>query len=217
MPFAYEKLKGLDRDRFIATVDPVLRAYGLAGVEAIWRTDNRGWVLYLTVERPDSSEPGAGVTLDLCTDVSRDLSAALDVADLIEAPYRLEVGSPGVERKLYQREEYERFAGRLAKIKCQESIDGEYTFKGYLAGLDEQGRIVIDTENGMLNLAFEQIETGQLVLDMAAMGLGRGKPSGGSAVKGRKARAKTPKSETAGNQQAERKRDADAEFVGEDV
>jgi ribosome maturation factor RimP len=174
MPFAYEKLTGLDRDRLLAIVDPVLRAHGVNGVEAIWRTDNRGWVLYLTVERPSSSEPGSGITLDVCADVSRDLSAALDVADLIPGAYRLEVGSPGVERKLYNAEEYARFAGRPVKIRCKEPIAGDAVQRGLLSGTDEEGRILLDTERGVLALDYAQIVSGQLLLELGGAGLGSG-------------------------------------------
>lgn len=179
MPFVYEKLTGLDRERLLAAVDPVLRAHGLNGVEAIWRTDHRGWVLYLTVERPDSSEPGAGITLDLCADVSRDLSAALDVLDLVPGAYRLEVGSPGVERKLYTRDEYARFAGRQVKVRCKEAIAGDHVQRGLLSGTDDQGRILLDTERGVLALDYEQIVSGQLVLDLGAAGLSSGGPRAG--------------------------------------
>jgi len=92
MQLGYESLKGLDRDRLLAAVEPVLLAHGVEAVELIWRSDQRGWVLYLTVERADSVDPATGVTLDLCADISKDLSAALDVAEAIAAPrYRLEV------------------------------------------------------------------------------------------------------------------------------
>ena len=100
MNVAHEHLHGLDRDRVIAVVEPVLRAHNVEGVELVWRTDRAGWVLELTVERPGSTLPGAGVTIDLCSEISRDLSAALDVADVIDARYSLQVGSPGLERAL---------------------------------------------------------------------------------------------------------------------
>src|SRR5579871_233852 len=78
MKIAHESLKGLDRDRVLAVLEPVLRAHGVDVVELIWRSDQRGWVLYVTVERPNSPDPSLGITLDLCADISRDLSAALD-------------------------------------------------------------------------------------------------------------------------------------------
>src|SRR4051812_41660796 len=119
--FAYEKLPGLPRERVLDAIAPVLRAYGLAGVELVWRTDGQGRVLVVTLESPDAVVPGQGVTLDVCSRVSRDLSTALDVAGLLDGKYRLEVGSPGLERKLYRLDDYRRFEGRLAKVKA---LDG---------------------------------------------------------------------------------------------
>jgi ribosome maturation factor RimP len=176
MPFACEKLRGLDRDALLGVVDPVLRAHHVQGVELIWRTDNRGWVLYLTVERPEHKTPGAGVTLDQCSEISRDLSAALDVSDVIDAAYRLEVGTPGLERHLYTLEDYERFAGYKARLKARAQIEGQWTLRGTLLGLDEQRRVQIDTDSGMFAVAFEQIETAQLVFE--GLGAGAAKPGG---------------------------------------
>lgn len=167
--FAYEKIDGLDREPLLAAIEPVLRAHGVRGVELIWRTDHRGWLLYVTLELDGEAETDAGVTLDLCTDVSRDLSAALDVADVIRPSFRLEVGSPGVERKLYRVEDYERFTGRLAKLKLRAPIEGEYTLRGDLAGVTD-GVVAIDTDTGRFDVPFGEIETGNLVLDLQRMG-----------------------------------------------
>lgn len=167
MPFAFEKLKGLDRQRLMDVLEPILRAHGLDGVEAIWRTDDGGWLLYLTVERPGATDLGAGISLDDCSQLSRDLSAALDVADVISSAYRLEVGSPGVERQLYCLEDYERFSGQTARVKCQELVLGQRTLRGTLGGIDEERRVIITTDQGPVTLDFQQIETGQLVLEMA--------------------------------------------------
>jgi len=165
MPFAFEKLKGLQRDQVVAAVEPVLAAHRVVGVEFIWRTDNRGWVLYLTVERPDSRRPGEGVTLDDCSELSRDLSMALDVADVIPLAYRLEVGTPGLERQLYNSEEYRRFSGHGAKMKLKEPLLGEWSLRGTLQGLDEEGRVLIDTDRGLLTVSVENIDKCNLVLD----------------------------------------------------
>ncbi|HEX2732441.1 MAG TPA: ribosome maturation factor RimP [Polyangiaceae bacterium] len=165
MPFVFEKLRGLARDAVVAAVEPVLRAHGVSGVELIWRTDNRGWVLYLTVERPDSRRPGEGVTLDDCSELSRDLSAALDVADVIQLPYRLEVGTPGLERTLYVLDDYRRFSGQNAKLKLTEPWEGEWSLRGTLQGLDDVGRVLIDTERGLVALEPGKIDKANLVLD----------------------------------------------------
>ena len=170
MHVAHEKLHGLDRDRILAVVGPILSAHGVDCVELVWRTDRGERVLELTVERPGSRLPGAGITIDLCTDISRDLSAALDVADVIPGRYRLEVGSPGVERALYGASDYRRFAGQLAKLKLKKPLpDGQRVVSGTLMGLEakEDGaeRVIVSTARGELDLEVEDIESARLVFD----------------------------------------------------
>ena len=185
MPFAFEKLNGLDRDQVLALVEPVVAAHGLEGVELVWGTDQRGWKLMVTLERPGTGTPGAGVTLDDCSEVSRDLSAALDAGDVIPGAYRLEVGTPGVERKLYTLADYERFKGQRAKLKCCQPVRGQWTLLGELVGVDEQQRVLLQTqsipsETGTLSLEYSNIQSGQLVLDMSMRGSGRGPSRRGS-------------------------------------
>jgi ribosome maturation factor RimP len=186
MQLGHESLKGLDRDRVLAVVEPVLRAHGVDAVELIWRSDARGWLLYLTVERPGTPDPSAGITLDLCADISRDLSAAMDVADTIPARYRLEVGSPGVERALYELRDYARFAGRLAKVKLRQPVGGQSVLRGGLKGMDPEGRVVLECDGREHHLDPQQIESGRLVFDWQAargvsrapVGRGRGRARG---------------------------------------
>lgn len=174
MSVAHEKLHGLDRERVLAVVEPVLRAHGVEGVELVWRTERGQWVLVVTVERPDSRIPGEGITLDVCSEISRDLSAALDVADVIPQHYRLEVGSPGVERALYSARDYERFAGQLARLKLREPIDGQYVVRGTLHGLDERGQALLETERGELSVELANITSSRLVFDWGTGGTGTG-------------------------------------------
>lgn len=144
MTFSFTKLAGIPAERLLAAVEPVLSAHGLEGVELVWKTDNRGWVLYLTVERPGTNQTGAGVTLDDCSELSRDISAALDVDDIIPAAYRLEVGTPGVERRLYNAAEFTRFAGQTVKVKLQKPIQDEYSLRGKLLGVNELGQVLVE-------------------------------------------------------------------------
>lgn len=178
----HESLAGLDRDRLIAVVEPVLRAHGVDGVEFTWKNDGRGMLLSLTVERPGTKDPGAGVGIDQCADISRDLSAALDVADLMPGSYRLEVGSPGLERKLYTPDEYSRFAGRTAKVKLTEPLEGQWVVRGELHGLDEQGRVVIDADWGQEAIDPALIESGQLVFEFGNKARRRSKGRSGASA-----------------------------------
>ncbi len=177
MTFSFTKLAGIPAERLLAVVEPVLTAHGLEGVELVWKTDNRGWVLYLTIERPGTSQTGAGVTLDDCSELSRDISAALDVDDIIPAAYRLEVGTPGVERRLYNTADFTRFAGQTVKVKLQKPVQDEYTLRGKLLGVNESSQVLVEkpaatkpkaeppTEGAPWVLDQENIQTAHLVLE----------------------------------------------------
>jgi len=115
-------LHGIDRAALLRVVEPVVRAHGAELVDVEFKPDRGGWVLRLYVEKEGAlagrlSTRDAAVDLELCAGISRDLSPALDVADLITHAYHLEVGSPGVERPLRREGDFDRFAGEKVKIK----------------------------------------------------------------------------------------------------
>jgi ribosome maturation factor RimP len=91
------------------------------------------------IERPGSdANTGAGVSLDDCQGVSRDLSTALDVAENVapSGAYRLEVGSPGLDRPLFSLSDFARFAGQTAKIEMHAPVAGRRRFSGKLLGVE---------------------------------------------------------------------------------
>ena len=168
MHVSYEKIPGLDRERLHAAVGPVLTAHGVECVECVWRTDRGGWLLEISIERADARVPGVGVTVDLCADVSRDLSAALDVADCIPHRYTLEVGSPGVERALYVLRDYERFAGQAARLKLSTPRAGQYVIFGTLHGLDPENprAVLIETERRELaSIELDAISSARILFE----------------------------------------------------
>ncbi|MET0790695.1 MAG: ribosome maturation factor RimP [Polyangiaceae bacterium] len=172
MNVSYEKIPGIDREKLHAALGPVLAAHSVECVECIWRTDRGGWLLEISIERIDStspvgsSVPGYGVTVDLCADISRDLSAALDVADCIPHRYTLEVGSPGVERALYVRRDYERFAGQAARLKLTAPRAGQSVLFGTIHGLDERGSVQLETEQGeLISIEFETIQSARILFE----------------------------------------------------
>jgi len=176
MTIAHEKLPGLDRERVLAAVTPILAAHRVDGVELVFKTDGAGWVLMLTIEKPGERLPGAGITVDLCSEISRELSAALDVADCIAQRYRLEVGSPGVERALYSCADYDRFSGQLAKLKLKQARNSEYVIVGVLNGLSPEKRVLIQSERGeLIELSLDEIDNGHLVFDWKS---GASRPGG---------------------------------------
>jgi ribosome maturation factor RimP len=174
MRIAHEKLAGLPRERIIAALSPVLTAHGVDCVELVWRSDRGERLLEVSVERPGSTEPGAGVTLELCTEISRDLSAALDVADCIEGRYRLEVGSPGVERNLYGEADFRRFAGQAARLKLKQPVTGQYVLVGTLEGVDDANRVVLNVRGESIGIGLDDVDGARLVFEWS-----RGTPLGG--------------------------------------
>jgi ribosome maturation factor RimP len=193
MTIAFIKLPGLDQDKILSFVEPILAKHGVDAVELVWRGDSDGKVLDLTLERPGSTRSGEDITVDLCSDISRELSALFDEEEnVLPGKYRLEVGSPGVERALYLADDYKRFAGQEVKVKLLESSDdadfvGLKTIRGKLSGLDGDGRVVLETDHGDVILSLEQISSARLVFSWGQTKRASGgkKSPGGSGTKSR--------------------------------
>jgi ribosome maturation factor RimP len=107
-----------------------------------------------------------GVTHDDCSNVSLHLGTILDVEDFIHAPYTLEVSSPGLERGLYKRSDYERFAGSNAKMKTRQPINGQRNFRGRLLGIEGDEVIFDDRTNGRVRVPLSSIAKANLEVDM---------------------------------------------------
>jgi ribosome maturation factor RimP len=104
-----------------------------------------GCTVQIMAERPDGS-----MTVEDCESVSRALSPVLDVADLIERAYRLEISSPGIDRPLVRKSDFDRYAGHLVRIEMEVPVNGRKRFRGRLTGTEcEAARVHRDdTEAG---------------------------------------------------------------------
>ncbi len=116
--------------RVAAVVEPVLAALGYRLVR-VRVSAFAGCTVQIMAERPDGS-----MNIDDCEIASRALSPVLDVADPIESAYRLEISSPGIDRPLVRRSDFDRYAGHTAQIEMQIPIDGRRRFRGELCGTD---------------------------------------------------------------------------------
>lgn len=105
------------------------------------------------------------MTVEDCADISRAVSAVLDVADPIRGAYTLEVSSPGIDRPLVRPEDFERFAGFEAKVETSRIVGGRRRFRGRLVGLSPTGDVRMTTDDGEdLDLPFAEIDKAKLVL-----------------------------------------------------
>jgi ribosome maturation factor RimP len=107
-----------------------------------------------------------GVTHDDCSAVSLHLGTILDVEDFIHSAYTLEVSSPGIERGLYKRADYERFTGNNAKLKTRQPIGGQRNFRGRLLGLEGDEVIFDDRTNGRVQIPLDLITKANLEVDV---------------------------------------------------
>jgi ribosome maturation factor RimP len=114
--------------RVAAVAEPVLNDLGYRLVR-VRISGLSGCTVQIMAERPDGS-----MNIEDCEAASRALSPVLDVADPIERAYRLELSSPGIDRPLVRRSDFERYAGNAAKIEMERPIDGRRRFRGMLLG-----------------------------------------------------------------------------------
>ncbi len=106
-----------------------------------------------------------GVTVDRCAEVSRALSDYLDIEDFIDDPYTLEVSSPGLERPLKNREDFERFSGRKARLKMMAPVDGQKVFVGNIVKSENSDAVALELEDGRrIEFAFDNIKKARLSL-----------------------------------------------------
>jgi ribosome maturation factor RimP len=138
------------------------RVAGAAGLDVLdveWKVGRQRF-LRIILDKP------GGVNHGDCERVSHELGVLLDVEELIPGPgYVLEVSSPGLDRKLTQPAEFERFTGRRAKISLSQSIEDRTFFEGRLAGFAE-GRVHLEVDGRVFALPFEWIRKAQLVVEL---------------------------------------------------
>jgi ribosome maturation factor RimP len=146
----------LDR-RLAAIVAPTLEGLGYELVR-LRLMGGRKPTLQIMAERPEGY-----IEVEDCAEISRQVSAILDVEDPIQGEYTLEVSSPGIDRPLTRLKDFERWEGYEAKLETDEPIDGRRRFKGTLAGVQDD-EVLIEVEEGTVGLRFEWLSDAKLVL-----------------------------------------------------
>lgn len=148
----------VDTTSIAQMIEPSLAAMGYRLVRVLM-TSGRQATLQVMAERLDDLP----ITHDDCAEISRSVSALLDVADPIAGAYALEISSPGIDRPLVRAEDYDRFSGFEAKIELVMLLDGRRRFRGRLIGTAD-GVIRLLTEGGEARLPLDAVARAKLIL-----------------------------------------------------
>jgi len=155
----------MQRDPIAERVDKIAgKAAHDSGVEFVHSEitgSKRNMTVRIYIDKPE------GVTLEDCSTVSRDIEAVLDAEDFIPASYVLEVSSPGLERPLFNLQDFERFAGKKAKVKTKGAIDGQANFNGRIAGVEGAEIVFEDKTNGTVRIPFDNVVKANLKVDLS--------------------------------------------------
>lgn len=180
------------QQRLISIVEPVCEAAGYELVDLRFLLEQGGWTLRVAVDLPldehtDPHEvPSDRVDLEDCENLSRELSAVLDVEDPIPQAFSLEVSSPGIDRPLRTVNHYKYFAGSEARIQLatplQVAAPGSIerrNFKGILQGVEggegdgQAAQVLIECDGTTFHLPIDEIEQAKLVPDWDAVMKGK--------------------------------------------
>jgi ribosome maturation factor RimP len=145
-----------NRSALRAMLEPGVKALGFELVDTELSGGAGQAVLRVYIDHP------RGINVDDCARVSRQLSAILDVEDPIAGHYMLEVSSPGLDRPLVVRADFERYRGETVKIKTHEPIMGRRNFTGRLAAIEGE-RVTVDVDGESYDLPLAGIERARLV------------------------------------------------------
>lgn len=156
------------QDDLSRLIRPAIEAMGyeFVGLEYLSNPKNRLVRIYIDRE-PE------GISVDDCADVSREVSALLDVEDPVSGHYSLEVSSPGVERPLFEPAHYRQFVGDRARVHLYAPVDGgRRKLTGTIVEADDD-QVVIEVDGEKIAVAFDDIRRANLKPDMDALLAGR--------------------------------------------
>jgi ribosome maturation factor RimP len=151
-------------DGLLETLDSLARRAALAeGLQIAWvelKRQGGSPVLRVFIEREDGS-----ASLADCERLTKRLGLLLDVEDPIESAYVLEVSTPGLDRPLREEKDYERFTGRLARVRTKAPFDGRKRFVGRLGGIQSGAVLIDDEEVGEVKVPLSLIENARLEVE----------------------------------------------------
>ncbi|MBK6880315.1 MAG: ribosome maturation factor RimP [Elusimicrobia bacterium] len=135
---------------------PLLREAGIELVELQYRREGAGWVLRFVLDK------SGGIGLSDCAEWSHRLGEWVEGSGLIVHDYNLEVSSPGLNRPLKKREDFERFAGIEAIVKTFAPINNQRNFHGRIEKIEGEDLILLDRTNGLVRVPLAGIASAKL-------------------------------------------------------
>ncbi len=142
-------------------LEPILQEGGFELVDIEYQREPIGWVLRVYADRPEG-----GITISDCQWISERLGTALDAYDVIPHSYTLEVSSPGLDRPLKNKRDFDKNIGVVVRIKTINPIDNQKNFKGKVVSTSERGVTVHDvSRNSDVEIDYENIKSAKIDLD----------------------------------------------------
>ena len=155
-------MKPVDMNKLQSLVEPVVTGQGYELVDVEFKNELGSWVLRVYIDNPRAE---GGVGLDDCAQVSRELSAVLDVEDAVPGHYSLEVSSPGLNRPLKKEADFARFLGKKAKIRTRHPVgESRRNFSGTLVEV-AGGKVKIDVGDQVCEVPVDDVEKANLVYE----------------------------------------------------
>ncbi|MFP4193993.1 MAG: ribosome maturation factor RimP [Desulfobacterales bacterium] len=137
--------------------EPVCAAEAVELIHVEYQREPGGWVLRLFIEKD------GGVGIEDCTVISRQMNDLLDIKLDTDFPYTLEVSSPGPERPLSKKYDFQRFAGSTVRIRTRFPIGGQKNFKGLLAGIADNDMIELTLERETIAIPYQDITKARVI------------------------------------------------------
>jgi len=134
-------------------IEPIVEAHGLELVDAELVRGRGRWELRVTVDTPSGD---GQVSIERCADVSREIGTHLDATDAIPVHYRLEVSSPGLDRRLAREKDFEASRGLVVQIETRRPLDGRRRFRGRLVAFDA-GIATVAVDGREMSIPFAEI------------------------------------------------------------
>ena len=134
----------------------IIESEGMELVFLEFVPEGKRWILRIYIDKE------GGVNIKDCQRISNQIGYELDVEDLIPHSYTLEVSSPGIDRIVGKKRDFEKFAGEKIRVQLKGDIGGRKNIEGILKGVDEKDNVVVETQDGEFKIPLPQIKKANL-------------------------------------------------------